>query len=349
MELFASYDTIYPADTVEWCPIPEYSNVFVCGTYKLEEASKKKTGTINLFSLDSQNKIKLVQSVPEDAVLDLKWNSFIALGSGKILLAAALSGKHVSIYRLDENGTDLSLSLFTSFDLPKTDGESHMSLSIAWSRPYENGSQSIAFSDSCGYITLVNLNDRLIRSFKAHGFESWIVTYNYWEPNILYTGGDDCKFKCYDQRLRFDKPVFENKDHEQGVTTCSSNKIRENIIVTGSYDENIRLWDIRNMKHSYNSVKVDGGVWRLKWEPNKEEYLLSASMFNAAHIIDTSLDVANICQSFGEKNNRLYYGADWCHHDTQFEHDTKSKNKKVIATCSFYDHRLDLFFVNMKL
>jgi len=92
------------------------------------------------------------------------------------------------LYFLDEHGTDLSLSLFTSFDLPKTDGESHMSLSIAWSRPYENGSQSIAFSDSCGYITLVNLNDQLISSFKAHGFESWIVTYNYWEPNIFYTG-----------------------------------------------------------------------------------------------------------------------------------------------------------------
>jgi len=97
-------------------------------------------------------------------------------------------------------------------------------------------------------------------------------------------------------------------------------------------------------------VKVDGGVWRLKWEPIKEEYLLSASMFNAAHIIDTSFNVANICQSFGEKNNRLYYGADWCYHNnTQFENDTKSKNKKIIATCSFYDHRLDLFVVNMKL
>jgi len=100
MELFASYDTIYPADTVEWCPIPKYSNVFVCGTYKLNEASKTKTGTINLFFLDSHNKIKLVQSIPEDAVLDLKWNSFIS--SGKILLAAALSGNHVSIYHLGE-------------------------------------------------------------------------------------------------------------------------------------------------------------------------------------------------------------------------------------------------------
>jgi len=96
---------------------------------------------------------------------------------------------HINSYIfLDENGNDLSLSLFTSFDLPKTEGGSHMSLSIAWSCPYENGSQSIAFSDSRGYITLVNLNDQLIRSFKAHGFESWIVTYNYWEPNILYTG-----------------------------------------------------------------------------------------------------------------------------------------------------------------
>lgn len=63
-----------------------------------------------------------------------------------------------------------------------------MSLSIAWSHFDENGSQSIAFSDSRGYITLVNLNDHFIRSFKAHNFESWIVTFNYGEPNILYTG-----------------------------------------------------------------------------------------------------------------------------------------------------------------
>lgn len=95
-----SYDTIYPADTVEWCPIQEYNNVFVCGTYKLNETDKSKTGTINLFALDNQNKIKLIQSIQEDAVLDLKWNNHIV--SGKILLAAALSGKHVSVYCLSK-------------------------------------------------------------------------------------------------------------------------------------------------------------------------------------------------------------------------------------------------------
>lgn len=104
------------------------------------------------------------------------------------------------------------------------------------------------------------------------------------------------------------------------------------------------------MKQSYNNVNVDGGIWRLKWEPLKEEYLLSASMFNAAHIIDTSNNEANICQAFGEKTDRLFYGADWCHfNNNQYECRTKSKNRKIIATCSFYDHRLDLFYVNMEL
>lgn len=95
---FVSYDTIYPADTVEWCPILGYNNIFVCGTYKLEEANKSKIGTINLFALDNLNQITLIQSISGNAVLDLKWNPYIV--SGKILLAAALSGTHISVYSL---------------------------------------------------------------------------------------------------------------------------------------------------------------------------------------------------------------------------------------------------------
>lgn len=82
----------------------------------------------------------------------------------------------------------MNLSVYASFDLPKTDGETHMSLSIAWSCPDQNGSQSIAFSDSRGYISVVDLNNLLVKSFKAHNFEAWIVTFKYAEPNLLYTG-----------------------------------------------------------------------------------------------------------------------------------------------------------------
>jgi hypothetical protein len=31
-----SFDTVYPADSVEFCPISDYSDYFVCGTYFLQ-------------------------------------------------------------------------------------------------------------------------------------------------------------------------------------------------------------------------------------------------------------------------------------------------------------------------
>lgn len=89
---------------------------------------------------------------------------------------------------LDKNETDFSLKVYAKYDLPNTGSELHMSLSISWSCPNDNGFQYIAFSDSRGFITLVNFNDGFIRSFKAHNFEAWIVTFNNGEPNILYTG-----------------------------------------------------------------------------------------------------------------------------------------------------------------
>jgi diphthine methyl ester acylhydrolase len=31
------YDTIFPADSVEFCPHPDLQNIFACGTYHLEQ------------------------------------------------------------------------------------------------------------------------------------------------------------------------------------------------------------------------------------------------------------------------------------------------------------------------
>ena len=33
------FDTVFPADCVEFCPHPDASDIFVCGTYKLEQDS----------------------------------------------------------------------------------------------------------------------------------------------------------------------------------------------------------------------------------------------------------------------------------------------------------------------
>ena len=66
-----SIDTILPADSVEFCPHPDASNVFVCGTYELQDeqnsqqpsdstltapgaAGQKRTGQCLVFEVDSE-------------------------------------------------------------------------------------------------------------------------------------------------------------------------------------------------------------------------------------------------------------------------------------------------------
>lgn len=34
------YDTVWPADSAEFCPHPDAADIFVVGTYKLEETEK---------------------------------------------------------------------------------------------------------------------------------------------------------------------------------------------------------------------------------------------------------------------------------------------------------------------
>lgn len=36
-------DTIWPADSVEFCPHPNYDNLLVCGTYYLEPQTSSET------------------------------------------------------------------------------------------------------------------------------------------------------------------------------------------------------------------------------------------------------------------------------------------------------------------
>ena len=35
----SAFDTVWPADSVEYCPHPSYRHIFTCGTYKLEETA----------------------------------------------------------------------------------------------------------------------------------------------------------------------------------------------------------------------------------------------------------------------------------------------------------------------
>jgi diphthamide biosynthesis protein 7 len=52
-----------------------------------------------------------------------------------------------------------------------------------------------------------------------------------------------------------------------GITCYNPNPLENNYFVSGSYDEHIKLWDIRKLapRNSYIAdLKLGGGVWRAK-------------------------------------------------------------------------------------
>lgn len=48
-------------------------------------------------------------------------------------------------------------------------------------------------------------------TWEAHDYESWVAAWNYWDTNIIYSGGDDLKMKGWDMRQKMSQPIFVNK------------------------------------------------------------------------------------------------------------------------------------------
>jgi hypothetical protein len=77
-DMHLSIDTVLPADSVEFCPHPDASNIFVCGTYKLQEEQNQsqssgpantgqnqiRTGQCLVFEVDSEQEIVISACVP---------------------------------------------------------------------------------------------------------------------------------------------------------------------------------------------------------------------------------------------------------------------------------------------
>ncbi|CAG9767082.1 unnamed protein product [Ceutorhynchus assimilis] len=325
------YDTIYSADSVEWCPHEPNQNLFVCGNYQLTEeqefnSNNKRLGRILLFTLTTD--LKLLQTLDTAAVLDQKWCPNQINGSS--ILGVVNAKRALEIYKLQNS----FLVLVTKYTFLEDQSTETLILSLDWSTgKTESQHPHVACSDSKGNIHLLQLiNNELVmeKSWHGHDFQAWITGFYYWDPNIIFSGGDDAVFLKFDKRAG-DSPVAKNKQHETGVTSFHSNKSKEFLVATGSYDEHVRLWDVRSIKNPLNQLKMPGGVWRLKWDPFSQRYLLAACMFGGLHVMEAQSDKMVILDSYYEHKN-ITYGADWSF--------LNCNGNVIIGSCSFYDHLL---------
>ena len=340
-----TWDTEYTADSAEFCPIENYEKVLAVGTYQLvnqesgessSELHKKRVGKLYLKKLLQDGKLMLCQTYNISAILDMKWcHQFI---DNYPVLAVATSVGEILLYKLIKDQNSFKFEIFSQIIIGDC-----LALSLDWSNcKLKSDNPNIVVSDSNGKIHIISLQQdtlKIVHSFKAHDFEAWISAYNYWNPNLIYTGGDDSKFRGFDIRCSPESPVFVNKSHMSGVTSIQSSIHHEHYIANGSYDEIVNIWDNRKMKTSLATINVGGGVWRVKWEPFGKLFLLTACMHNGFHVID----VQNVDNSKLElytsflDHESLAYGCDWCYDINE---------KYLVASASFYDHLLCVWDFN---
>jgi len=150
---------------------------------------------------------------------------------------------------------------------------------------------------------------------------------------LVDSGGDDMLLMAHD--LRTKQRAWTNRAHMAGVTCLLSHPRHENHLLTGSYDEQLRLFDTRSMKRSLAELDLSGGIWRLKPHPAQPDLILAACMYTNFSVVQ--LDVAapglSLLGAY-EEHKSICYGADWA------PWRNKDDASLTMATCSFYDHTL---------
>ncbi|KAI0825128.1 WD40 repeat-like protein [Trametes gibbosa] len=367
-----AYDTDWPADSAEFCPHANAADVFVVGTYKLEQREhlhdasageedtdtpppetpkqpQKRRGKCLLFRAQEGDRFELLQETELAAILDMKW----CHGGSSALptLAIADSEGHITLHALhnDEDRLQLvqtipcastetlCLSLDWSSRRDPTDGLGNLIVSLS------DGSLSLLQPEGTSGLTVTN-------SWHAHDYEPWISAWDYWDTNVVYSGGDDLKMKGWDIR-QGGTPTFVNKRFDAGVTTIQSHPHIEHVLAVGSYDNAVRIFDTRKPLVPLTQVDVGGGAWRVKWHPSptRKTELLVACMHDGFKVVRFDVDAGDPCATLAssdrpwevvkrfDEHASLAYGADWSFARDGADGDT------LVASCSFYDHTLHLW------
>ncbi|KAG2350359.1 WD-40 repeat-containing protein [Suillus weaverae] len=373
-------DTVWPADSVEFCPHESAFDIFVCGTYQLEQpsaaaqvhtalddvkgdsepATRKQSqvrrGKCLVLQVTEDRGVSQIQEISLPAVLDQKWCHTSQTASP--VLGIADSEGNVTLHEWHKE--ERRLKAFQSVSCAPSDV---LCLSLDWStRRYPtNNHGSLVVSLSNGSLCVLNPgstgNLTIVNRWHAHDYEPWIAAWNYWDTSIVYSGGDDLTMKGWDVRQNFSQPIFTNKRHvtistylvyfsyprrfNAGVTSIQSHPHIEYLIAVGSYDNNVCIFDTRKPLVPLVQGDVGGGAWRVKWHPSPSR--------------KEDILVAGMHDGF--KVVKAHHGEDVTWEIVKRFDDHKSLaygadwsfappgvgGETLIASCSFYDHMLHLW------
>ncbi|KAH7856591.1 hypothetical protein Vadar_003253 [Vaccinium darrowii] len=338
------------ADAVEFCPHDSFRRVLAASTYTLQEGDHpSRSGSISLFNVDAESRrLQLFHRVETAGIFDIKWSPGGA--GGAPLLAQADADGYLRVHHLDccsdvLEDRDLLDTLPDGGNCLKEVSGEQVSSSMCLCLDWNPSATSISVGLSDGSLSIISLMESKLdiqQEWKAHEFELWATTFDIYQPQLVYTGSDDCKFSCWDLRDCPSNFVFQNsKIHKMGVCCITKSPSNSHMLFTGSYDEYLRVWDVRSISKPVNetSICLGGGVWRIKHHPSVPGLLLAACMHNGFAVVKIKGEKAEVIETYN-KHGSLAYGADWQRGEVCQEGKSMSG---AVATCSFYDQLLRIW------
>jgi diphthamide biosynthesis protein 7 len=287
-----------PPSCLEFSPLsPSY---FLIGTYNLqktegEEASsssgpQKRDGSIVVYQLVNGDITHVHTERRPSAILDLRFQPYP--GKEEIVGVVTSTGT-LEIFKFEAS----SLTLLSTLRIPGLE-EDVLFLSFGW---HPTVPDTLAITTSQGGVHIMQLGSdyKTCRATHepviTHSLETWCVVISHTEQSdgtfTLYTGGDDSVLNyatCSitgpdpeeDTSLAVDTAFgpMQVPGHNAGVTAILPLPCGKDIVVTGSYDDHIRVYSIQPLHETYGMRKtkllaeenLGGGVWRLRLVKSEE-------------------------------------------------------------------------------
>ncbi|ORY80420.1 WD40-repeat-containing domain protein [Protomyces lactucae-debilis] len=307
VKILADWQAPYPADVLSFHP--SQSDILVVGTYLLDEETRNRHGKICVLQLQRDHSLVLLSDVDVDAVLDLKWFE------GRLFAAHSTGTVSILTYESGKLSVELSKQIVSADVLI-------MSLSV--------NTTGVLTSNSDGTVTNLGHQLEVKATIEVSELETWIQAYNHssLDQSIIYAGSDDGALSILDLR---DETVSlcNRKSHGAGVTAILP--YTDTLLLTGSYDDKIRSFDIRNLRRPIHEENLGGGVWRIIPDQAKDSFL-TCCMYDGAKLVDLTAEGFSITAAHTAHQSIVYGG------------DVVVQNEgPLYGTCSFYDKKVCLW------
>mmetsp|Transcript_42086 Transcript_42086/g.85942 ORF Transcript_42086/g.85942 Transcript_42086/m.85942 type:complete len:420 (-) Transcript_42086:1931-3190(-) len=117
-----------------------------------------------------------------------------------------------------------------------------------------------------------------LATFQGHTAAVQDVAWSVHRPNTFGSVGDDMKLMIWDDSVGNKKPVHTIAAHDAEINCLDFNPKSENLLLTGSADKTIALWDLRNTStklFSFHSHQDE--VTQVQWSRSRLEIFASCS------------------------------------------------------------------------